>query len=408
MTRDIFANKPGHNRVRQAEPIALTPAFPPQDAAAHGFKVRQGEISPAPRVNSHNDAPPDTDPKRESLRLLAWTTLSLPPRDFLLGDLLCTTSRWILVGATGIGKTLFTMELAACVAAGKSFLGWEARRKCRVIYIDGEMPAETFKERMELVAERHGNDLAIYGYNRDRLGDERDIPPLDTQAGRDWLKREIEIVKPDLIIFDSIMCLVAGDLMKPEGWAPMLGVMRGLTSMRIAQIWLHHANDGGKVFGDKTKTWQMDTVASLTAIEDDDAAFGLNFDAKARLRTPANREQFNPKIIFPSDGWRYEIAKRISSQGRDGNDAEIVAAEFMKAYDRLADGVPKTTGLDGNSTVLKVSVAAIREDLKDSGFLDATETGAIERVSRNHFSRAKKTLLRRGKLMEKKGQIWRP
>jgi AAA domain len=272
------------------------PVAPPIDAAGKGITMRRVEsFSPKAGSNGHDAPPiddgqmaslgtrderktraPDTDPQREGLRLLAWTTLSLPPRDFLLGDLLCTTSRWILVGATGIGKTLFAMELAACAAAGKSFLGWKARRKCRVMYIDGEMPAETFKERMELIAERHGDDLEIYGYNRDRLGDEGDIPPLDTQAGRDWLKREIDIIKPDLIIFDSIMCLVAGDLMKPEGWAPMLGVMRGLTSMRIAQIWLHHANDGGKVFGDKTKTWQMDTVASLTAIDDDDAAFGLN------------------------------------------------------------------------------------------------------------------------------------
>jgi hypothetical protein len=133
----------------------------------------------------------------------------------------------------------------------------------------------------------------------------------------------------------------------------------------------------------------------------------VSIDAKARLRTPANREQFNPKIIFPSDDWRYETAKR-TSQGRDGNDAEIVATEFVKAYDRLADDVTKTIGLDGNSTVRRVSVAAIRDDLKDSGFLDASETGAIERVSRNHFSRAKRALLRRGKFIEKKGQIWRP
>jgi hypothetical protein len=84
-----------------------------------------------------------------------------------------------------------------------------------------------------------------------------------------------------------------------------------------------------------------------------------------------------------------------------------VRAEFVKTYDRLADDVPKTIGLDGKSTVRRVSVAAIRDDLKDSGFLDTSETGAIERVSRNHFSRAKKTLLRRNKFIEKKGQIWR-
>ena len=216
-----------------------------------------------------------------------WLKRPLPPRDYLLGDLLCTTSRWLIVGETGIGKTLFAFELAASAADAEKLLGWPGRRKVRVMYIDGEMPAETFKERMQLVADRHGDDLEIYGYNRDHLGDEREIPPLDTDAGRKWLQREIEIVKPDLIIFDSIMCLLAGDLMKPEGWAPMLGVMRGLTSRRIAQIWLHHANDSGKVFGDKTRMWQMDTVLSLKRVEENETAIGVEF---IKARTPYARQ----------------------------------------------------------------------------------------------------------------------
>src|SRR5277367_2377493 len=46
-------------------------------------------------------------------------------------------------------------------------------------------------------------------YNRDVLGND-DMPPLNTPEGATWLMREIEVVKPDLIIFDSIMCLLAG------------------------------------------------------------------------------------------------------------------------------------------------------------------------------------------------------
>src|SRR5271155_3202121 len=41
-------------------------------------------------------------------------------------------------------------------------------------------------------------------YNRDVLGND-DMPPLNTPEGATWLMREIEVVKPDLIIFDSIM-----------------------------------------------------------------------------------------------------------------------------------------------------------------------------------------------------------
>jgi hypothetical protein len=37
------------------------------------------------------------------------------------------------------------------------------------MYLDGEMPGETFKERMRLIADERGEDLTLYGYNRDDL-----------------------------------------------------------------------------------------------------------------------------------------------------------------------------------------------------------------------------------------------
>src|ERR1700722_14376032 len=90
-------------------------------------------------------------PRRELL-LASRIKRDLPPRDYLVGNLLCTTSRWLLFGRTGVGKTLFGLDLAAGVAAGRSFLNWAGSNKPRrVIYLDGELPAETFKERMELI-----------------------------------------------------------------------------------------------------------------------------------------------------------------------------------------------------------------------------------------------------------------
>jgi hypothetical protein len=48
------------------------------------------------RPNGAASPPRDRSP----LMLAKWTTLELPPREYLLGDVLCTTSRWILNGDT--------------------------------------------------------------------------------------------------------------------------------------------------------------------------------------------------------------------------------------------------------------------------------------------------------------------
>ncbi len=120
---------------------------------------------------------------REDLLLSAWLTRELPLRDYLLGNVFCTTSRWLIFGDTGVGKTLFAVSMAGAIAAAASFLGWEGKRRARVMYLDGEMPAETFKERMQLIAAEFGDDLAIFGYNRDVL-DPDEMPPLNTPRAR--------------------------------------------------------------------------------------------------------------------------------------------------------------------------------------------------------------------------------
>jgi hypothetical protein len=60
----------------------------------------------------------------------------------------------------------------------------------------------------------------------------------------------------------------------------------------------YHANDLGKSFGDKTREWEMDTVAKLSKIEGEESAFQLEF-TKARLRTPKTAGQFEPVIVRP-------------------------------------------------------------------------------------------------------------
>jgi hypothetical protein len=351
---------------------------------------------------------------RGQLLLAAWLKRDIPLRDYLLGGVMCTTSRWFVFGETGVGKTLLGMDMGGAIAAMATFPKWPGQRKARVMYIDGELPMETFKERMELLAKRYGSDLAFYGYNREDLGDDG-LPPLNTEAGQVWLKREIEAVKPDIIFFDSIMCLLIGSVLDEAAWMPMRPFVRWLTANHIAQVWLHHANDSGKSFGDKTREWEMDTVVKLSRPlgedgEPDDSSIRLEF-TKARLRTPANTEQFLPLIISPGDDWQVETApKKTASGGNSGSGVAILRTQFLNAYDRLADGGEKTPGLDG-TPVIKVAAAAITAELKSRGFLETDDKGGVTAAARRMLSTAKASLLNSNgnlKLVEVEGLIWRP
>jgi hypothetical protein len=350
--------------------------------------------------------------QRTELLLSAWLGRELPPRDYLLGDVFCTTSRWLIFGNTGVGKTLFALSMAAAMAAGGRFLDWDGRRVCRVMYLDGELPAETFKERMQLIADEYGADLVIYGYNCDVLPD-GEMPPLNTPEGEKWLWREIEIVRPDVIVLDSIMSLLTGTMGEEESWAPVKLLVRKISSSRIGQLWLHHTgHDTSKGFGTKTREWEMDTVVSLMGEENKPLSPITMEFKKARLRTPKTAGQFKPVTISRGDnGWMI-VSDEVKTKSKD--EIEIVKSEMLHVYDLLADIVATdetkspTPGFSGNP-VLKVKVSELRDGLRSRGFLETKDDGQLTALARKHFQRAKAALLARPKprLFEKEGLIWK-
>lgn len=253
--------------------------FDPNDPAGPNPFQDLEFFSGSPKPNPNNRRRPNEKlpppPNRSTLTIEAWKRKNIPLRDHLMGGVLCTTSRWFMFGETGVGKTLLAMRLGGAVAAGKNFLNWTGQRKARVMYIDGELPMEDFKDRIEMIAEQYGDDIEFYGYNREDLGD-NGLPPLNIPLGQQWIKREIEAIKPDLIIFDSVMCLLIGSMLDEIAWTPPREFVRWLTTQRIAQIWLHHAcgfldlSDKGAVTPSaRTTLWKAkrELLAAVTLVE---------------------------------------------------------------------------------------------------------------------------------------------
>jgi len=349
---------------------------------------------------------PDGD-ERDNLLVSAWLDREPPPRDYLLGDVICTTSRWLIFGNTGVGKTLFAMSLAGAIACGSPFLNWEGRRKARVMYLDGELPAETFKDRMRIIAEIYGADIELYGYNREVLGPD-EMPPLNAVDGRKWLLAEIEKVKPDIIFFDSIMCLLIGSMSEEESWAPMKPLVRAISAKRIAQVWLHHTgHDSSRGFGTKTREWEMDTVLALSKANDEDEEMQIKFN-KARLRTPATAKQFEARMISTVNGNWSTNGKAPPRQKKARSDAEMIRSAILTTYGRLADDVGVNgAGLNG-APVRKVLVEKLRDEMKSRGLLETKETGGLTETARSNFFRAKAELLTSTNLVERDGWIWKP
>lgn len=341
-------------------------------------------------------------PDRHELLAASWLKRDLPSRDWMLEDLLCSTSRWLIIGQTGVGKTLVGLDAAFAIAAGANFLTWKGSgAPRRVMYLDGELPAETLKERIQSAVAVYG-EADVWLYNRDVL-EANDMGPLNTEVGQRWLLREISAVKPEVIVFDNVPALVDG-VLDEETWKPVEILIRRLSAGRIAQIWLdqtgHNTTRG---YGTKSKEWRMDTVVLLSRPDDggEDSAIRLEF-LKARLRVPATAHHFKPLLISrDTQGWT--VKPIVAAPKR--KPGEQKRQWFIDAYDFLADGMPTEPGYT-KAPVRKVAIEAIRDLMVERSWL-SKEDGKIPPSERMAFGRAKDALLG-AKIMAAKGdKIWR-
>jgi hypothetical protein len=286
-----------------------------------------------------------------------WVGREVAAPDFLLGELLATTSRMMLMAPTGLGKTNFALGAALAITAEqKSFLHWRVPRPARVLYIDGEMSERLMRSRLDDAIRRVGGVVPKTLRILSRLADFSDLPPLNTKAGQDYVDRFVAGTGgTDLILFDNIQALLVGDMKDEAVWQPMLPWIWELTRRAIGQVWIHHTNDEGKSYGTKTREWQLDTVAAMEAIErpEADIAFALRF-TKARERAPDNRTDFDPVIVtLTDDRWVFE---------RGGCAPRRYTAED-RALDLLQDAIAREGVVPPASAYIPASTLCVTEGL---------------------------------------------
>jgi hypothetical protein len=107
---------------------------------------------------------------------------------------------------------------------------------------------------------------------------------------------------------------------------------RGLPIRRLAVLGNSGYTKGhaaGRSFGTKTREWQLDTVIIGTkqATSDDksyDLAIKLEF-TKAWLRTPNNRNQFEPvTLLLSNDEWSHSLANTQKRKNRHPWDRNFI------------------------------------------------------------------------------------
>jgi hypothetical protein len=222
-----------------------------RNAAKIGEQLKNGEIN---LLEAQARLSKLSEPPRGWLDIIDSATvtsdelaaLKLAPRLPLLGEWLCEGDYGIIYAPRGTGKTFFALLIAKAVSASGHVGEWRAPGCARVLYIDGEMPADLMRDRDSGLGS--GN---VEFLNHEILFDRKEkvLNITDPQLQHAILGRGIR-KGTKLVVLDNLSTLASGVKENDAyDWEQLHNWLLQFRRHRIAVILVHHAGRNGQPRG---------------------------------------------------------------------------------------------------------------------------------------------------------------
>ena len=210
-----------------------------------------------------SDAPPKN---YEFATLGEFSKHAFPDAEPLLGEhgstLLAVGSLFLVYGSDGAGKSTFTIDAAAHLAAGKDWLGVPVPRPARCLLIENEGPAGLFQGK--LAAKIEGWDGPDFAENIHVYSSPWGEISFADEHARTALSNYCDEHRIDVVMANPTLGLGVGPSGRPDETQQFVDWLKecGLGSSRAFWI-IHHENKAGQISGDWGR--HPDTKAQLTA-----------------------------------------------------------------------------------------------------------------------------------------------
>lgn len=231
----------------------------------------------------------------------------IPPRENILEPWLPRSGLTMIYAQRGIGKTFVALEIMMAVAHGGQFLSFKANKAWKVVYIDGEMPAKTMQERLEVIKARQPSCIAAMEPTIITPDfQEGPMPNLSTNEGQIAIACFIQ--DADLVIVDNIstLCDSGSNENDADSWRAMQAWALGLRQKGKSVLFIHHAGKSGNQRGTSKREDTMDTVINLKRPTDYVPSMGATFELHfEKARGNIGDDVIPLRCELKDDGWHY-------------------------------------------------------------------------------------------------------
>jgi putative DNA primase/helicase len=297
------------------------------------------------------------EPEVEAVKVLGLVALdaaqflnmTFPPREYVLSPVIPTQGLAMLYAPRGVGKTYMAMTIAYAVASGQRALRWFAPKARPVLYVDGEMPAVSMRERLAQIVAGFGQEEILEGYLQIVTPDLQPdfMPNLATPEGQARIAPILDGTA--LVVVDNIATLARhGRENETEGWLPVQAWILDLRRRGISVLLVHHANKSGGQRGTSAREDVLDTVISLRRPADYREEEGARFEVhleKARGIVGQDAKPFEATLIQEGPGLVWKT--------RDIEDVEAGQVARLHAEGNSVRDIAEETGIS-KSTVQRI------------------------------------------------------
>jgi len=264
--------------------------------------------------------------------------LEIPPREPMLVPWLAKSDLGMIVAPRGIGKTMFSLEVAYAVASGGVAFGWQAAQALPIIYIDGEMKAADIVARLKLIMSREDTKPLPTGHFRMLAAalQEQGLPDLADPASHSVYLEHIADAK--LVIFDNLATLVrSGKENDAESWAPVQAFLLELRRRGVSVLMVHHTGKQGSQRGTSAREDILDVVIELKKPEGgggNGARFQVNFTKNRSVTdnlVPSFEAHLDPvtNVWTRAHGVRQGLEDRVIALAALGMTGKQIATEVQ-------------------------------------------------------------------------------